>query len=94
MLGSSTRSGGVSKVYLYVGFISHNFQWGHVFSDMEIPRTLRQLNWKLELQWGHVFSDMEMGLLIKKILWVYQLQWGHVFSDMEIIEQEPEEVSR
>ena len=50
-------------MYLYVGFISHNFQWGHVFSDMEISSARKQMCRAASsgLQWGHVFSDMEIA---------------------------------
>ena len=36
-------------------------QWGHVFSDVEIPLYPHDLCGHGPLQWGHVFSDVEMS---------------------------------
>ena len=41
--------------------IRMSLQWGHVFSDVEIPASERRFPFFLVLQWGHVFSDVEIG---------------------------------
>ena len=35
-------------------------QWGHVFSDVEIPVSVAPVIRAPVLQWGHVFSDVEI----------------------------------
>jgi len=35
-------------------------QWGHVFSDVEMPVASACHSIPLRLQWGHVFSDVEI----------------------------------
>ena len=59
-------------------------QWGHVFSDVEIPERHAPVISAPTLQWGHVFSDVEMT--DSRFIWhpATTLQWGHVFSDVEI----------
>ena len=59
-------------------------QWGHVFSDVEIPcgdDNRPRTTW---LQWGHVFSDVEISIQASVSSSSSVLQWGHVFSDVEI----------
>ncbi len=59
-------------------------QWGHVFSDVEMPLRRVHSGAFTLLQWGHVFSDVEIPMMTAIGQQLIQLQWGHVFSDVEI----------
>ena len=37
-----------------------SLQWGHVFSDVEMPSSIEAAEAIVLLQWGHVFSDVEI----------------------------------
>ncbi len=38
----------------------NGFNWGHVFSDVEMNELFAMARRVVELQWGHVFSDVEI----------------------------------
>ena len=67
-----------------IGELYSTLQWNHVFSNVEIQKSIDRMRAFSLLQWNHVFSNVEIFCREPSLKGGRVLQWNHVFSNVEI----------